>query len=145
MLCEKQGIQLIHIFEDEWKYKKEIVKDILKSKLGIFDLRIYARKCDIKEIDKNTASEFLSRNHLQGYIDSSIRYGLYYKDELVFVMTFRKNRKNGSYDYELTRFASKTGVCVVGGVSRLLTTFKRNYKGSLVSYADRRYCNGKLY
>ena len=145
LLCEKQGIQLIHVFEHEWINKREIVEDRIKSILKIEQKCIFARKCDIKEIDKNTASEFLSRNPLQGYVDSSIRYGLYFEDELVFVMTFRKSRKNGSYDYELTRFASKMGVCVVGGVSRLLTMFKRNYKGSLVSYADRRYCNDELY
>ena len=44
-LCEKENIQLLHIFEDEWVNKKEIVKSIIKSKLNIFENKIFARKC----------------------------------------------------------------------------------------------------
>ncbi|MCK9371460.1 hypothetical protein M0R04_16210 [Candidatus Dojkabacteria bacterium] len=34
-LCNSKGIQLIHIFEDEWLYKRDIVKSMILSKLGI--------------------------------------------------------------------------------------------------------------
>ena len=144
-LCEKQGIQLIHIFEDEWIYKKEIVKDRIKSLLGIDRIRIYARKCEIREIDSKISNEFLELNHLQGKDNSSIRYGLYYENELISVMTFGKPRFNKNYDYELIRFCSKIGFQVIGGASKLLKHFQKNHKGSIISYADRRYSMGKLY
>ena len=144
-LCQKQNIHLIHIFEDEWLYKQNIVKDRIKSILGIDITRIYARKCIIKEIDIQTSNEFLENNHLQGKDNAKIRYGLFYNDELVSVMTFGKPRFNKNYQYELIRFASKIGYQVIGGASKLLSYFKKNYKGSIISYADRRYSNGKLY
>ncbi|MBR4315953.1 MAG: hypothetical protein IKP65_03150, partial [Alphaproteobacteria bacterium] len=50
-----------------------------------------------------------------------------------------------NYDYELIRFASKIGYQVIGGASKLLSYFRKQYKGSIISYADRRYSNGKLY
>lgn len=42
-LCEEKNIRLIHIFEDDWIYRKDIIKDILKQSLGIYDKKIYAR------------------------------------------------------------------------------------------------------
>ena len=143
--CEKEGIRLIHIFEDEWIYKREIVKDRIRSILGFNQNRIYARKCTILEIDASVSNDFLEKNHIQGKDASSVRYGLFYKDTLVSVMTFGKSRFNKNYDWELIRFASLLGVTVVGGASKLLTYFKKRHSGSIISYADRRYSNGKLY
>lgn len=143
--CEEKGIRLIHIFEDEWNQKQEIVKDRIRSILGIGQRRIFARKCVVKEIDSKTSNEFLEANHLQGGDNSSIRYGLYFNDELVAAMTFGKPRFNRNYDWELVRFASKNGCNVAGGASKLLNHFMRGHSGSIVSYADRRYSDGNLY
>lgn len=145
-MCAEKGINLIHVFEDEWVYKKDVVKDRIMSILGIDRERIFARKCDISEIDSSVANKFLEENHLQGADKSSVRYGLFYKGELVSVMTFGKPRFNDNYDFELIRFASKIGINVVGGASKLLKFFERQNSGkTIVSYADRRYSYGRLY
>ena len=145
-LCNNKNIHLIHIFEDEWLYKQNIVKDRIKSILGIDRKRIYARKCIIKEIDIQTSNEFLENNHLQGKDNAKIRYGLFYENELVSVMTFGKPRFNKNYQYELIRFSSKIGYQVIGDASKLLTYFiNQYYPESIISYADIRYSNGKLY
>lgn len=144
--CEEKGIQLIHIFEDEWINKQEIVKDRIKSVLGIFDKKIYARNCEIKEISFDISNKFLEENHLQGRDSSSIRHGLFFDNELVSVMTFGKPRFNKNYDFELIRFASKLGFQVVGGFGKLLKHFARkNLDKTIISYADRRYSKGKVY
>ena len=143
--CAEKGIRLIHIFEDEWNLKQDIVKDRIRSILGIGQTRIFARKCVIAEIDSKTANEFLEQNHLQGGDNSSIRYGLYHDNELVSVMTFGKPRFSKSHDWELIRFASKCGCNVVGGASKLLNHFRSSHSGSIVSYADRRHSDGNLY
>lgn len=57
-LCEEKGIQLIHIFEDEWNYKQDIVKSRLKNLLGIYDKTVYARKCEVREVDSKTSRAF---------------------------------------------------------------------------------------
>ena len=143
--CEKNGIRLIHIFEDEWNEKREIVKDRIKSILGVGQKRIFARKCSIMQLDSKTANDFLEANHLQGRDCSLFRYGLYYGDELVAVMTFGKPRFDNDHDYELIRFASRNGYCIAGGASRLLRHFRDSHDGSIVTYADRRYSDGTFY
>ena len=49
--CYDKGIRLIHVFEDEWLYKQDIVKSKIKHILGLnTNERVYARKCYIKEV-----------------------------------------------------------------------------------------------
>ena len=145
-LCEKQGIQLIHIFENEWLTKQEIVKSRLKNILGIYDKTIYARNCYIKEISNEISKKFLDENHIQGSINSKINIGLFFNDELVSVMTFSKPRFSKKYDYEMIRFCSKLNYHVIGAAGKLLKYFEKKYQPtSIVSYADRKWSIGNLY
>lgn len=70
-LCQEKGIRLIHIFEHEWLMKKDIIKSIISSALGIYKNKIYARECEIREVNSKEARIFLEENHLQGFIASS--------------------------------------------------------------------------
>ena len=142
--CEKQGIRLIHIFSDEWNYKRFIVESVLKSKLGLNE-RLYARKCEIRNVGILEKNDFLNANHIQGEDKSGIKLGLYYENELVCLMTFNKSRFNRNYEWELVRFCNKSGLNVVGGFSKLLKHFRGSYEGSVVSYADRRWSDGGVY
>ena len=150
--CEKQNIQLLHIFEDEWIYKQDIVKSIIKNKLGLNKNKIYARKCVIKEItDNHIVRDFLNKNHIQGFVGGKIKLGLFYENELVSLMTFGKKRialgsKSISDEYELLRFCNKLNTTIIGGASKLFKHFIRNYNpNEIISFADRRYSNGNLY
>lgn len=149
-MCENKGYRLITIFEDEWVYKRDIVKSRLKHILGLSDTKIYARNCLIKEISTKEAREFVEKYHLQGYRGSSIKIGALYEGRLVSVMTFSKpsiskgskSYKNGTW--ELNRFCSSC--TVVGIASKLLSYFKRKYEWKeIFSFADRRWSDGSLY
>ena len=150
-LCEKNDIQLIHIFEDEWLNKKDIVKSRLKNILGKTPNKIYGRKCHIKEVSSKECKAFLFDNHIQGSVNSKVRLGLYYNDELVSLMTFGNLRKSmGSKategSYELLRFCNKLDTTVIGGADKLLKYFSKTYKpNEIISYADRRWSQGDLY
>ena len=147
-LCESKNIQLLHIFENEWlnETKKEIWKSVIKSKLGILENKIFARKCQIFPVDTKTASKFLEKNHLQGSVNASIKLGLFLDSELVSLMTIGKSRFSKKYEYELLRFANKTNTSVIGAFSKLLKYFERNYNPkNIISYANRRWSNGKVY
>lgn len=74
--CKEKGIRLIHIFEHEWVNSKDKIKALIRSALGIFSEKIYARKCQVKPISSKEYSQFLDAYHLQGSVNSSIRYGL---------------------------------------------------------------------
>jgi hypothetical protein len=144
--CAEKGIQLIHIFEDEWKFKQSIVKARLKHIITNDMKRIYARKCVVKEIDTKTKGTFLDKYHLQGNDKSKIRLGLFYKSRIVAVMTFCKARFSKKYEWELSRYSTVANFTIVGGAGKLLKYFERNYKPtSLVTYADRRWSTGNLY
>jgi hypothetical protein len=141
-ICESKGINLLHIFENEWNTKKEIWKSIIKGKLGMHN-RISSKECYIKEVSKADECTFLEENHLQGFVESQVALGLYYNEELVSLMTFRKTQTNA--DWELLRFASKLNTNIIGGASKLFKYFTDKHSGTVVSYSDRRYSNENMY
>lgn len=147
--CNNKNIQLMHIFEDEWFYKKDIVKSILKNKLGLIDKKIYARKCSIKEIDSSTAREFLDSNHIQGAINSKLNIGLFHKGELVSLMCFSHGRiimGGKPNEWELTRFSNIIDTNVIGAANKLFNYFLETYKPqTIVSYSDLRLFTGNMY
>jgi len=149
--CEKNGIQLIHIYEDDWLFKREIVKSRILNLLGKNE-KIYARKCEIKEVgDNKIIRDFLCDNHIQGFIGSKIKIGLFYNGELISLMTFGNLRKSMGQkklegSYEMLRFCNKLNVNIIGGASKLFKYFIRNYNPiEVISYADRSWSKGNLY
>jgi len=148
--CEKNNIQLIHIFEDEWKYKRDICESRISNLLGV-NKRVFGRKCNIEVVDKKTAKKFFTENHIQGNVNASIIYGLKYNGELVSAMSFGGYRKNMGRNtcensYEMLRFCNKLGYNIIGGASKLFKHFiKHNKPIEVISYADRRWSMGRLY
>lgn len=145
--CEEIGIQLIHVFENEWNNKRKITESRIKNLLGVYDSTVYARNCEISEISPDVSRKFLNENHIQGACNSSVRVGLFKDGSLISLMTFSRPRfrKDGT-EWEIVRFCNKTGYHIPGGASKLLKWFERKYNPkNLISYADRRWSNGKLY
>jgi len=146
---KNRGIRIIHIWEDDWDNKKEIIKSQIINWIGSSTNKIYARKCEIREVGQLDYKLFLDNNHIQGFIRSKIRIGLYYKDELVSLMTFdnlegRRVMQEGGWN--LSRFCNKLNINVIGGASKLLKHFIKYYKPNrIISYADLSWSNGKLY
>jgi hypothetical protein len=148
--CDEKGIDLIHILDYEWIFKKPIIQSIILNKINKINNRFFARKCIIKEIkDTKIVRDFLDNNHIQGYTHSSINLGLFNGEELVSLMTFSKNRfKKDSNELEMVRFCNLLNTNVVGGASKLFKYFIKNHnpnKLPVVSFADKRFFKGKLY
>lgn len=141
----------ILIFEDEWRYKKDITKSRINNLLGINKTKIFARKCTIKELKYSECKDFMNNNHIQGSVSGKHYLGLFYNNELVSLMTFGdlrinlgSKKENGSY--ELLRFCNKLNTSVVGGASKLFKYFIKNYNPiKVISYCDKRWSRGKLY
>lgn len=144
--CADQQIRLIHIFEDEWKFSKTIVKSRLKAILGISENKIYARNCKVSKISSIVKREFLMAHHIQGNCKSTFNIGAFHGEELIAVMTFGKRRFDRRSGYELLRFTSKTNFSVVGIASKLLKYAEENYINDvLISYCDIRWGTGTVY
>jgi hypothetical protein len=151
LLSKEKGYDMIHIFEDEWLEKSEIIKSILKNKLNKTEEKIFARKCEIKEIDDKIEKEFLNKNHIQGYTNSLFCYGLYYNGEIVSLISFGNLRKVMGYKtkentYEMLRYCNKLNSNVIGGLSKLFKHFIKTEKpNQIITYSDNRYFLGNSY
>ena len=137
-MCADKGIQLLTIWEDDWRLKRPVVESMLRHKLQLSgENKIGARQCEVVSMDYHTARDFLESNHTQGAARGSLYLGLAYSNELVAVMVAKK-RENG--DWELVRYA--TNCIVQGGQSKLL---KSAPKGRWITFADLCVSNGSLY
>lgn len=139
--CEGKGVVLLHIFEDEYLFHRDVTMSKIKNILGLnkYLVRIGARKCDVEEIDFEVAKEFLEKNHIQGFCKASEYLGLYYGDVLVSVMLFAKENND---KWVLSRFASDINYIVQGACSKLFKYFVRNYNvNEIKTFLDRRWEN----
>lgn len=143
-MAEANDYQLIHISDYLWATKQDIVKSRLKQLLHTSE-KIPARKTEIKQV--LFPREFLDKNHLQGSgSPTSTNYALYYQNEIIAGMTFGKPRFTKNQEWELIRFATKQGVSVQGGASKLFKHFVKHYNPkSIVSYAARDFSKGAVY
>lgn len=85
--CLNKGIRLMHIYEDDWIDKKDIVKKYIYNL--IVDKKILLDYV-IREVDVNDSIQYLNDNHIDGYILNDISLGLYYNDEFIDIMSFVK-------------------------------------------------------
>lgn len=148
-LCKEKSIRLIHIWEDQWKDKRlnPILKGIIKAALKIKDDKkpIYARKCELKEIDAATYKSYCDAHHTQKSRPAKVMLGLYYENELVQVASFSPcNSRNGrkmnesKYEWEWVRGCEDFNHSrVIGGVSKLFSYFVKKYSPkSVLCYSD---------
>ena len=144
LACEEKGIDLIHVFEDDWKYNQNIIKSMIASRLGIYQQKIFARKCEVKEISKDSAKRFFNENHLQGFVKCDYYLSLQYNNQIVqCVAITEKGWHDGNV--ELTRMVTKLNTQVVGGFSKLMKSIYNKYHSSITSYVFRAWFNGKGY
>lgn len=138
--CATKGIKLINLWDVEVDNKWDIIKSLILHNCGITNnRRIYARKCSVDTANNQRKKEFLNRYHIQGNGPGSLTLGLFNKQEMVAVATFVK--KKG--ELVLNRYATKYHV--IGGLGKILKNIQLIYSMPIVTFADRRVSNGKLY
>ena len=129
--CLNQGVDLIHIWTQDYLYKQDIIHSMVLNKLKLIQNKIYARNCIIKPLELFEYDMFMQENHLHGKgRKPSIRLGLYHKDELVSVLGLI-SRSNGAL--EIARFASKLYTNVIGAFGKLIKPYLNT---KLFTYAD---------
>ena len=163
-MAEKTGTPPLVITEDRWALQQEMMQARLLAHIRIFS-QIYARNCEVRKIDKQTAAEFLAANHSYGDAACRYRYGLFLKRHtghnlhsgtlspgtLVAVATFSNARKwiKGDKEirsYEWTRFASLPGLRISGGMGKMLKHFIEDiHPDDIMTYADLEWSEGLVY
>lgn len=146
-----RGIRIVNIWEDDWKFKSDIIKSIISSSIGICGRRIYARDCVITKVEDREVKKFLNENHLQGWCVSKYRYALRYKGDIVSVLTIGKSRVNLGYkndcdQLEILRFCNKLDTIIVGGFSKIFKNVlsELNFE-KIITYSDCSIFNGDVY
>lgn len=147
--CKDLGIRLISIFEPDWSVRKEKVQQYLRDLLLPTKEKVYARNTKIIPIDSHTANLMYENYHLLGKTTvQQVSYGLMYDGQLISCMSFQKGRykDNNEATWCLTRFVTKSDYVVIGGASKLLNQFEKDYKPSvIISYSDNDYFDGNVY
>lgn len=137
--AKRNSIKLMHIFEDEWRDKRNIVESMIKIRLGIVDKKIGARQCSIESITNEEAKNFLNENHLDGHVKSSSAFALKFNDEIVSCITLRRPfSKKWKGWTEIARFASKKNVIVHGAFSKFLKHLVKE-DSKILTYVDTRW------
>lgn len=72
-----EGYPII-IPEDRWKRQRPMMEARLLAHMEVFS-QAYARNCEVRRIDKETAQRFLNDNHSYGYAACKYRYGIFLK------------------------------------------------------------------
>lgn len=143
LLCAEKGIQLIHVWEDDWSDESRnlIIKNKIRSICGLAESKIYARKCSVRRISNSVANGFYEKFHIQGKASFGISYGIFFDDGLVGAMSL-KELDGGVFD--LTRYATSTSI--VGGFSKCLKRFKCEFEwAEIFTFACLDYSVGILY
>lgn len=150
VLAENAGIRLLQIFQDEWRDRNHIVKNMIRSRLGISDRKIGARNCNVIQIDAKAQRQFFESSHLSGYSAAQRAWALEYKGEILSCLSVRVPRQEKWRDrLEISRYATTPGTIVVGGLSRLSSVaFKyavESGRSGIMTYVDRRVGFGHGY
>lgn len=108
---------------------------------------IGARKCELKTPSLKELDDFLNKYHYQKTCNGqTYRYGLYYNDKLIGVMTFGKARYTKHAQYELLRLCFHSNYKIIGGSQKLFNAFIKEYNpNSIISYCDKSKFTGKVY
>lgn len=144
--CKEQGIQLITIWEDDYRKHPSLIREMLAHKLGVSNNpKIAGRKTEVVIVEDKEASEFYDAHHIQGH-KRGRHIGLRAKDthELVALSTWKQEpTKRMIY---LERYA--TSRIVQGGFSKVLkyaeTLYSDNYD-TICTFSDNSISDGSLY
>lgn len=147
--AEAEASSLMHLHEDTWRLRGDIVRDRLLNRVGNgVTQRVYARKTTARRIEAEEAIAFLETNHLWGPTKAKYAYGLYLEAELVAVATFTRRklikRTSGKRrTHELLRFCARRDMRVVGGITKLIAAFRKDREvDDVVTNIDRDWGGG---
>jgi transposase len=141
--CQDQGIRLFTIFDHEWEKRKPQIQNFLKSSLGKFERRFYAKDLEVRTCEDTS---FLTNYHIQGAPNVQEMFGLYTKEEeLMGVVAFGRHPRISTMTV-LNRLCFKPEVQIVGGASKLIqNALTRMNTPEIITWSDNRWSTGGVY
>lgn len=144
-MAERAGFRIFRVVSSDWRWRRDVVESMIDVRLGLVRSRVSARSLDVVSVSGPTARDFHDEHHLWGGSGCSVAVGLSGKDGLAACMTFSKSRYDGA-EWEMTRFATRKNLVVVGGAGRLFARFVREKRpSSVVTFSDLSWGSGDGY
>lgn len=135
-----KGIRYIQIWEDDWTYRNEKVKNFLVNAIGKNTYRVGARLTNVIEISQSDFDTFINKHHMQGTTNCKYRYALVKDGTILSAIGIRdipinnQDKYHKGYGVDLARFANTN---VSGAFTKLVKHVERtldcNY---ILSFAD---------
>jgi hypothetical protein len=122
-VAKEKNIELIHIFEHQWKYKEDLVKDYILKHLNLQSSEIDLSLCNIQEVSKEESLIFHTDNNLYDSQTSDINLGLHFMNECVALISINKFESH----YEITTLSMKRDFYNKDVYKYLLNHFETNY------------------
>jgi len=144
------GSEIAVIHSDQLIRVPEKIASTILSKLHL-NKTVFARNCEVKQVEKNKAVDFLEQYHIMQSTGSAYNLGLFYKAELIALCTFSKGRRMNRLpehqrSFELIRFCCKSGITVTGGLTKLLKHFcEVKQAGDIMTYIDKQVSDGQSF
>lgn len=141
--CRDNGIMLLTVWEDDWIYRRNVVKDMIATKLGLFKGKVtYARKCTVESCISSDLDTFMDLHHIQGNGTGSVCLRLTSGGDTVAAMICGMSDHGRRMTIE--RYA--TDGLVPGGFTRLLHHAIESAKPeTVVTFSDNSCSDGSLY
>lgn len=135
---EAKGFKVLIFREDEVHNQLPIVLSIIRHNLGLSTQRVYARNTEIREISAKEATQLLEQWHLMG-AGTGRTFTLQHNGQVVAIIRIKKRGKG----LEVSRFACKPNVAIVGGFSKLIKQIRREMPDlPILTFIDQRYGSG---
>lgn len=139
---QSHGYRSLFFGEDEIKKKTNIVKSIVLNAVG-GSTKIFARKCEIKELSKDDAKLFFTENHLMG-TGKGRTYALLLDSNIMAAIQVKWSGPKEKKELEISRFCTLNNHSVVGGYSRLINHVKNvELPNKIITFVDLRYGSGE--
>jgi hypothetical protein len=136
----QNGINLLQFFE--YEIKDDIIKSMITHALKR-SLHTHARKCSVIQLTNSEATNFFDNNHLFGHRTARYYYALEYNDSIVIALSISRHTK---HQFEIIRLATVIGHSIVGGFSKLLSSFIKDHSPqTIMTFADKRFSTGQAY
>lgn len=145
--CQEKNIDLVHIWENDWIDRRNIVESMLRYRLGVC-ATVHARKLKPVELSTEQCRLFIEGNHLQGWaVGARACVGLIDQNgSIMSAMALGRDRFGKTQSWELLRFASILCYAIPGAASKLLKHFVSAHNPEkIISYSDRASTRGAVY
>lgn len=128
--CQKVGLTLIHIIDQEWLVNRLIVEDILKTRLNPHSLTVLDLKGSyIEEVSENDYYRFYKENSLELRAFSE-RYCALFTDKLIYSVFSYDLSSSGNV--VVTSLAKSLGVSWEGIINKIMEYLvSRKYEGTV--------------